>query len=610
MRWKLRRLHIQNFLSYKKAMLTIPRREPLILRGENGSGKSVWFEAILFCFYGKVARKIPIDEVINATIGRNAKVKAELESPNGSRLVVQRFRKSGTKGNRVQVWIDDQEQTRPTPTQTQKHLEEVIGVDYETFVRTSMLSLEFLKTFATSTTAERKAILTKMIGIRDFDRYVKFTNERIAAQETKAARINSEILVRRDEVTALQHRIKSVKRDMQKFEKDRTEAIEHVVSAIEKIKDEVTEIEAQIEEKTSTQAVDFQREQEIHLERLERHERELEAIQSKVNGLEVEKGRAEERLQITQDEVAELKTLSGRHNCPYCRQKIKVGQLRAFIRDREGYAKSLADIVADFNRKLRKAHAEVNSAEKSIRKEEKELRRIVRKLEAQEHRLEVLDKLTSRRDELLSRLARNREEVVTLEKQKAPLASARDELKDQLRKQRASLTSAKSEKKKVTITWRYLRTIRHMFKTGLRDMLFARARNFLGRETNKNVQRLFESEVSVDYEGFDFHMQTEGGAKSFGGSSQGEKRRLVLSQLVAFQALVRSQRRGSIGLLFFDEPFDILDRAGCERAADLIRRLGEDNTIMVATHRDEFAAFFDKVISVRKRADGFSALGA
>ena len=88
----------------------------------------------------------------------------------------------------------------------------------------------------------------------------------------------------------------------------------------------------------------------------------------------------------------------------------------------------------------------------------------------------------------------------------------------------------------------------------------------------------------------------------------GEKRRLVLAQLIAFQSLARQQSHVSLNLLGFDEPFDILDRKGCEKAAAIIQELGRDNAIIIATHRQEFRSFFNNVVTVAKKADDFSAL--
>lgn len=111
----------------------------------NGSGKSSIYQAIVYAVYGKGINEIKQDEFINITNGKGMSVELSLKS-DGKEIRIVRTRKP----NSVQLFVDGEDQTRDSISNTSELIEEFIGVNYDTFV------LSFLMTTAVQPLLARK----------------------------------------------------------------------------------------------------------------------------------------------------------------------------------------------------------------------------------------------------------------------------------------------------------------------------------------------------------------------------------------------------------------------------------------------------------------------
>lgn len=168
-----RKLTITNFLGVQ-GTITIDFRKDLprglaFLVGDNGSGKSTLVEAMVWCQFGRCIRSgLLVDDVINDKAGKNCSV--ILEFANG--YTIARHRKSKVYGNRVIVSLRGEPQTQlelPDARTTQEAINELLGTDYETYVRTVVLSHESAASFLSSTPVQRRNLIEASLGLSMLD---------------------------------------------------------------------------------------------------------------------------------------------------------------------------------------------------------------------------------------------------------------------------------------------------------------------------------------------------------------------------------------------------------------------------------------------------------
>ena len=84
---KFKKITIENFKSIGSNPITVNLdfNNTTLLLGYNGAGKTSIFEAIVWCIYG--VTKLKADNVVNKTVGENAKVELEFEENNKSYVI-------------------------------------------------------------------------------------------------------------------------------------------------------------------------------------------------------------------------------------------------------------------------------------------------------------------------------------------------------------------------------------------------------------------------------------------------------------------------------------------------------------------------------------------
>ncbi|KAF9879644.1 hypothetical protein CkaCkLH20_03187 [Colletotrichum karsti] len=166
-------LTITNFLAVQDTT-TVDFREDIkrglnFLVGDNGSGKSTLIEAMVWCQFGQCLRGgLAVNDVVNDKAGKNCSV--VLEFANGYSIA--RYRKHKTYKNRVVVSLHGEPQLQlehPDARTTQAAINELLGTDYETYVRTIVLSQESAAGLLNSTPAQRRELIESSLGLSILD---------------------------------------------------------------------------------------------------------------------------------------------------------------------------------------------------------------------------------------------------------------------------------------------------------------------------------------------------------------------------------------------------------------------------------------------------------
>ena len=175
------KLALQNFLSYQSPPqpLDFSNMHLAALIGANGHGKSALLDAITWALWGKA--RAGHDELVHAGAG---KMQVIFEFELGGQLysVARKYdRRSRKTSLELAVWDDADARWQPLTEAgvraTQARIDDLLHMDYETFVHTAFLKQGEADAFTTAPPAKRKEILGKVLNLAQYDAYAKRAKE-------------------------------------------------------------------------------------------------------------------------------------------------------------------------------------------------------------------------------------------------------------------------------------------------------------------------------------------------------------------------------------------------------------------------------------------------
>ncbi|MDX1993452.1 MAG: SMC family ATPase [bacterium] len=314
------RLEIKNFLPYRT--LDPVRFEGIhlaCLTGPNGAGKSSLLDAITWALWGE-ARAKRDDELVHLGQGE---MYVQLDFKHEDVIYrVFRQRTAGKKGeSRLNFLILHEDgkktlQNEPGIRQTQEKINRMLRLDYKTFVHSAFLQQGKADAFTTCTPAERKKILSDILGLEQWADYEEIVKERLKT-------ITAQIGVVEERLREID--IELVRRPM--LERDRADAAQTHVDAqaalavaearLKEVESAPTELRAASSSKSDRERRlrEYQREREELLEKIERQQKqigeyeEIISMRDEIEGGYASLQTARETNEFLSDKLRELRTL-------------------------------------------------------------------------------------------------------------------------------------------------------------------------------------------------------------------------------------------------------------------------------------------------------------
>ncbi|GFP56402.1 nuclease SbcCD subunit C [Trichoderma asperellum] len=242
-----RRLTITNFLGVQTTT-TIDFRQDLprgltFLVGKNGSGKSTVIEAMVWCQFGQCIRSgLTVNDVVNDQVGKDCSV--VLEFANG--YTIARYRKHKIFGNRIIVSLHGEPQPQfehPTARTTQEAINDLLGTDYKTYVRTVVLSQESATSFLNSTLTQRRDFIEASLGLSILDQCGQVSKLLLRDIDNDVDKSKVELDGLTQTKGYVEHRIKELDQTRKQLEKEAAKVVASLNTAIQKHTDSTSRID-------------------------------------------------------------------------------------------------------------------------------------------------------------------------------------------------------------------------------------------------------------------------------------------------------------------------------------------------------------------------------
>lgn len=237
----IKSISAKNFLSWENLSFNVSSGVTLIDgwndddQTSEGSGKSAVLNAVSWCLYGKLPKDAKIDEVIRDG-QKSCKVSVVLDSGD---LVV---RSRGP--NDLYLQRDGSKIKGSTANETQKLIEEYVGLSFDAFCQVHYFAQNYDKKFLQSNQEDKSKILSEIQDLNLFDKARKEAHELLKKEEASLKDITHQIELEKKELNSIDLQIQSEEALI-------AQAINHYESKVSDKMMEVKNLESRLSEAVS-----------------------------------------------------------------------------------------------------------------------------------------------------------------------------------------------------------------------------------------------------------------------------------------------------------------------------------------------------------------------
>lgn len=597
---KLNDLHAKLFKNYKNLDINFNNLKPInFIIGNNGVGKSTILDTICYAFFGETLLGTKGDEVINKRYGKGMVVTLSF-MVDDTLFEIKRYRKHKEYKNKVFLYKDGDDITKPSIKDTNELIVNVVGFNLETFRNVISFNSSSSETFVNATDKGKKEFLENLLNIDIFNKALDKTKELYKEDKAKLEQDKMELKSLEDKNDMAKQMVENYEIAMENWDVSEKKIKKSLMAEDYKLKDM---------EKTSNEVVEEleQKLEEIKNESISFFDDDkYNKIVNKVATLKAQKDSIlREYNQVQQDFIKNKKDYdtirkSKDARCIYCgnildkeHKQKELSRLFNLLQEESSKGKELKANGIKVVQESKKLEATLNTLEEEKQEFIKKRNEHTTKLVEINNKLNEEKSKSNNYNNQVTIVNSLKEQLVTIDKQK-PIKPDVDTFDEKIDKLTNKLVN---ETKHID----NLEVVKDLFNgKGLKNAYISSSLPIINEKINTYLSVLSDGEIacsilsktqdkkgnskdkifiSIDY-------PTRGDNIEFDNLSSGEKRIVTLSILLAFNYYF--QRNNNIKLLLTDEVFDTLSSNRIENVLKLLDTIKDDyDYIFVISHLDD-----------------------
>ncbi len=567
---KFKTVRWKNFLSTGDVWNSVDLdfSERTLIIGENGAGKSTFYEAITFALYGKPFRNINKPNLVNSKNKKGAIVELEFETGGKTYLI-----RRGLKPVIFEIIVNGVSLAHASTVKDhQEFLEKnIIKMSYKSFTQVVVLGAGNYTSFMNLPAAHRREIIEDLLDINVFTKMNGLLKSKMDDLRTFIREIDDKITMENNKQALLESHLKKLARGVKK-------EIAGLTESMEELKEKISTIDIVNAEKMA----------------------EKEALSKKIADLgdpnaQIQKLRADRTVIITKIESTNktLKFFSENDECSLCRQGIEHDHKNKIISDRTtkktAYASTLerietrleeftliSDQLVDLKDKWMKTQHEIDKNLAIKAGYEKSYHDLARKL----------SNISSEED--------------------GDVQSCKDDLIE-CRKKIKALSIKKNSSEDLMNTYNI--AVLLLKDGGIKSAIIKQYIPIMNTTINRYLSMMdFNVDFNVDENFSEVIRSAHRDEFTYNSFSEGEKARIDLALLFAWRAVARMKNSINCNLLILDEVFDgSLDGSGMDELFKILNSLSGTRAFVISHKTEVLTDKFDNVIRFEKHG-GFSRI--
>ena len=555
-RWK-------NFLSTGNTFteIELDRNSTTLIIGENGAGKSTILDALCFGLFGKAFRNISKPLLVNSVNGSGAVVEVEFEIGTKEFLV-----RRGIKPNVFEVYVDGKMYNQDANARDyQKHLEQqILKLNYRSFTQVVILGSSTFIPFMQLRARYRREVVEEILDIQIFSLMNMILKQQIKTLTSDIREIEYEKSLCEEKIDMQITYIDNLKRN-----KDKT--IKEKVGLLSGNEEEI--FMRQGENELLTKDIDKLVNSIADKAKMDKKLSKLNDIKSTL----VEKHKTHSTM---------IAFFDNNDDCPTCEQHIDEQFKEQMVKKKKKSANDLMKGLNELETELLSTKDRLTGI-KDIAKTIREKEVHIAKNKSSVDQLEKFNAtLQSEMNELSEEggvTKKDKDKLVSLEKDLSGVDASRSKLKEELTYAEATRNMLQDTGIKTKIIKQYLPIMNRLINTYLTSMEF-----YVNFTLNENFEETIKSRYRDEF--------------TYASFSEGEKMRIDLALLFTWRAIAKMKNSTNTNLLILDEIFDSsLDGTGTDEFLKILNTLEGENVFVISHKQDVLVDKFNSTIRFEKQ---------
>jgi DNA repair exonuclease SbcCD ATPase subunit len=561
---KIKNIKIKNFLSIGNALteFDLSSHSHTLIVGNSGEGKSTLIDAISFALYGTPYRKIKKGQIVNSINKKNLLVEIEFDNYKVIR---------GISPNKFEIYKDDVliEQSSDVKSYQEFLEKEVLKMNHKTFIQTVILGSAAFTPFMQLTPADRRKVIEDILDIHVFSKMSVLAKIEFDSLKKTREDLNYKISV-------IKESISSFSEIFEKQKASSEDELNEINDILKRKKEEHENIQKIITDKNLTLLV--REEEKLAFNYT------LSEI-SEATQIYYDKWKAlENEIKFLRKDLA---FISDNGSCSLCKQDITLDHKHKTEEEINTKIKSLSSKMETYENK----YSTLNKKKNDLVSFNEELSSLNTSLLIEQNKLSSIE--DSIRDTLARKKSlKNKQKSEDYNITKNKLVSLKEEIGEYNRELQDIVEQQKNIKTCIDI----------LKDDGIKTVVISKYIPVLNKYINKYLEEL-DMFVSFELDS-EFNETIKSRFRddfSYFSFSEGEKKRIDLSILLAFRDITKLKNSAYTNLLIVDELMDGLDTTNVDNVEKIISSF-EDTSVIIISHNDDIKNrdIFKRVIKAKK----------